>query len=363
MKRILIFLLLLAVAGGLFAQQLTWTGRVDAGLGMTKIDGEDMGFGLWSNTLGDEAIRAQLQAVYKNEEGTAGGTLRVRAYGDASNWSSSAFQIPAAWGWMTFADGFLKVLGGRISDSEFSSVDSWWGGTLYGTAWGLQSYFYPADVFQFGIGAKTGKSPNGLSAGLTMDDMVGWVGVKTELDLFSASAQVSAQKDNIGAFISAGFYGIDSLDLDAYARFYNVSNFSDEGELEASLYLGYSGIDKLYCYVNFNPSIPMASDEDAILPFAAGVEYEVSDLLTASLDVDYVFQGSDYNGYFAWDGTYNKDHSYVGFKPTLKFSASPRANVSLGYYLAKDLSKIEPETIGKKGGMNHAAFIDFSWSF
>jgi len=41
MKKALVVLLILAVAGGVFAQQISISGLVDAGLGMLKYDGDD----------------------------------------------------------------------------------------------------------------------------------------------------------------------------------------------------------------------------------------------------------------------------------------------------------------------------------
>jgi len=362
MKRILLVLLIFAVAGGLFAQ-VNWGGSVYAGLGMTKAGDDDPAFGIWSPDLGDGVYRGQVNASHTNADGTAGATVQARAQG---NNSSLAVSFPVAYGWMTFQDGFLKVLGGRISNSELNAVDSWWAGSLYNTGWGLQTYFYPADEFQFGVGVRTGTPPsgknNGLPSGLSTDDLVGWLGLKADLDTFSASAQLSAQKDNVGAFVSAAFSGIDNVDLDAYARFYNLSEFGDAGELEASLYVGYSGVDKLYCYFDFNPSIPMTEGEDMILPFTVGLEYELSDVVTPGVDVEFVLQGGEYDGLFSYDGTYVKDNSFLGVSPWLKFAASSRASITLGYTLGMDMSKIDP-SVGNKGGINHAAYISFALSF
>jgi hypothetical protein len=360
MKRILLVFLFLAIAGGLFAQ-VTWGGSVYAGLGLTKVGDDDLALGIWSSDIGSAVYRGQVNATYTNADGTAGGTVQLRAQGNSSNLAISS---PVAYGWMTFQDGFLKVLGGRISNSELNAVDSWYGGSLYNTGWGLQTYLYPADEFKFGVGVKTGtgSNSNALSAGLKMDDLVGWLGLTADLDTFSANAQLSAQKDDVNAVLSAAFSGLDDFDLDAYAYFSGLTEFGDAGELDAGVYVGYSGVDKLYAYFDFNPIIPMASDEDMILIFSAGLEYEVSDVVTPGADVEFVLQGGEYDGLFSYDTTYNKDNSFLGISPWLKFAASSRASITLGYTLGVDMSKIAPSA-GNKGGINHAAYINFAFTF
>ena len=351
MKRILILFLVLAVAGGLFAQSLTWSGGVVGGLAMTLADGaDDPAFGTGSGyTLTNGNNRLRANGVYANADGTAGGRFRLQAQGDPTNW---ALSVPYAWGWMTFSDGFLKVLGGRITELEFNSVGSWLDNTYFTSAYGLQAYVYPSDTFRFGVGARASDS---VLAGKNFDIITPWVGLAADLDTFSMAAQLEAGKDDINAFISAAFSGIDDLDLDVEANFSALHNFSDEGEVDAALYVGYSGIDRLSLYAAFNPTIPMASGSDMILSFGAGLEYEATDLLTAILDVDFVLQGGEYDGFVGWDPTYAKGDSYLGIKPTLQFKAASSANFYLGYALGVNL--------GGGTKLNHAAFLDFVWSF
>ena len=360
MKRILILFLVLAVAGGLFAQ-VNWSGSVYGGLGMTKLDGQDdWAFGTGTGTVfANDNYRLRLNGTYTNEEGTAGGRFRVQNYGSATTWASS-LSIPYAWGWLSFADGLVKVTGGRVSEIEFNAVDSWdSGGSFFSSAYGLQAYVYPADIFRFGVGAKAGK---GLSEGEKLaEGFTGWLGLATDLDAFSLAAQMEAGKDNVNAFLSLNFEGLSDLGLTlgAYAEASNLTEYSDAGELYAALSVEYSGLLDAWLYV-----IPYLSqaEEDMFLGLNVGAEYAIGNI-TPGLDVNFVLQGGAYDGLFDWEETFTKDHSYVGFKPYVAFTPNgTSANVKLGYNLAMDLSKIEPPN-GKKGGMNHAAFIDFSWSF
>jgi hypothetical protein len=317
------------------------------------LDGaDDPAFGTGNGyTLGGGNNRLRVNGVAANADGTAGGRFRVQAQGNPTNWSSG-LSVPYAWGWMTFADGFLKILGGRITELEFNGVDSWYAASLFGGAWGLQAYVYPSDALKLGVGAKASDS---VLAGKNFDSITPWLGLGVDTDLVGLAAQLEAGKDDINAFLSAGFYGIDNLDLDAHFGFNALHNFSEDGEVEASVYVGFSGIDKLYAYVDCNPVLPMAEGSDMILAFSAGVEYEATDLVSAILDVDYVLQGGEYDGFVGWDSTYNKDDSFLSIRPTLQFKAAPSANFYLGYALGANL--------GGETSLNHAIFLDFVWSF
>jgi len=327
---------------------------------MTKLDGEDMAFGTGTGTiLGNDNFRFRLNGTYKNEAGTAGARFRTQAQGPgaSTNWT---FSIPFASGWLSFGDGLLKVLGGRITENEFNAVDSWnSGGNFFTSAYGLQAYVYPADVFRFGVGAKAG---NGLSEGIDVEGMTGWLGLAADLDILSLAAQLEAGKDNINAFASASFEGLSNLGLTlgVFVEADNISEFSDDGELYADLSIDYSGILDAWLYVI--SALPQASGSDMFLGFNVGAEYPMGNI-TPGLDVNYVLQGGGYDGLFDWEETFDKDHSYVGIKPYLSFSPnSSSAFVKLGYLMAMDMSKSAPPS-GKKGGLNHAAFIDFNWSF
>jgi len=360
MKRILVLFLVLAVAGGLLAQ-VSWTGSVDAGLGMTMLDGQDdAAVGTGTGTLlGDDNFRFRLDGSYATGAQTAGANFRVEALGSAPTWDTG-LSIPYAFGWLSFGDGLFKVLGGRITENEFNAVDAWNAeATFFDSAFGLQAYIYPSDGIRLGVGASAG---SGVSAGKTMDDITPWLGLGADFDVFSLAAQLEAGKDDVNAFVSCNFEGLSDLGLTfgAYAGFSNLTEFSDAGTLEATLSVEYSGLCDAWLFIV--PTLPQAGGSEMFLGINAGAEYAMGNV-TPGLDVNFVLQGGAYNGLFDWEETYNKDHSYVGFKPYIGFSPNGTgSSVKLGYLMAMDLSGVEPPA-GKKGGLNHAAFIDFTWSF
>ena len=359
MKRVFLMFFLLAAAGSLFAQ-LSWTGQVYAGLGMTKLDGEDkVAFGTGTgNLLGNDNFRFRLNGTYTNEEETAGARFRLQSQGTPRSWSLSA---PYAFGWFTIADGLIKILGGRITENEFNTVDSYnAGATFFATDYGLQAYVYPSDMFKFGVGALAG---SGLSEGVTIDGMTAWLGLGVDIDTFSLTAQMEAGKERVDVFASANFEGLSNLGLTlgAFVEAAYLNEFNDKGVVFADLSVEHSGILDAWFYVLSVYS--QKEDYDMSIDFNFGAEYTVNNSVSAGLDVDFGLQGVAYDGLYSWDAYFMKELSFVGVKPYVSFSPNDSsASLSIGYYLAKDLSKIDPP-VGKKGGINHAAFIDFSWSF
>jgi hypothetical protein len=119
MKKALVVLLILAIAGGLFAQDegLTWSGAVKTGLKITADDdhnGEDIKVDLYNDDAG-EAIRLQLDGAYTKDNygvkfgarAQLGSALDLRAY--------------QAYGWVTFID-IIKVSAGIIDDGAWATA-------------------------------------------------------------------------------------------------------------------------------------------------------------------------------------------------------------------------------------------------
>jgi len=366
MKRVLVvFLLLVLAGGGLFAQTWGWSGAFYSGLGMFKLDGQDdPAFGLYSPDLGIDGMRAQLQANYTNADGNAGARLRLRAQGTPENWPNSqaanVLGFRAAFGWFTLADGFVKILGGRIQDYEFNMVDSIWGDTFY-DSWGVQSYFYPSDMVKFGVGVKTSAR---LTEGKIFDDghMAGWLGLGVGAGDFDLTAQLQAQKDNTRAFVSFAYSGLDILSFDALARVYDLTNFGDSGAIGLNETVSLNLVENLGLDITAYQEFSNAeADEKPLIAFNVDVYYAIGQICPG-LSVDYAM-GGEHDGRIGWDTTY-ADHSYLGVSPYLqvKVKGDYNAYIQLGYYLAKDMSNDTP-SVGKKGGTNHAAYLSFVYTF
>jgi hypothetical protein len=140
MKKALLVLLLLAVAGGLFAQ-VTWAGRV--GTGLTATSSSVPGHNDWG--LAWDSLDARLNLSYANEAGTYGGNLSIRV-GDVFHTYR---------GWFKMFDGVLKIVGGKWADGEFTEPD-YFAPATWVRSNGIAALFYPIDGLRLGFGLQPG---------------------------------------------------------------------------------------------------------------------------------------------------------------------------------------------------------------
>jgi hypothetical protein len=127
MKKAMLGVLILAAAGGLFAQELKFDGYLNSGLGIvstdTKVqdgsgtktaDAKIAAFGVDSEQGG---YRFRLNGSYTNAEGTAGAKFRLQAQ---SNFALGAFSLPYAYGWVSFLNKIFTVTGGLVDDGTWN---------------------------------------------------------------------------------------------------------------------------------------------------------------------------------------------------------------------------------------------------
>ncbi|MDR0688948.1 MAG: hypothetical protein LBG08_01600 [Spirochaetaceae bacterium] len=148
MKKALVVLLILAIAGGLFAQELTWSGAVKTGLRFSVDDddtnGEDPEISIYNDDA-DRISRFDLNAAYTKDN--YGLVFRLRT--DVNDGLTPT--LHQAYGWVTFLDGVVKTSAGKIADGT------------WGTG-GLKNYTVS------GTGLRLEVNPiEGLSAGLVLN--------------------------------------------------------------------------------------------------------------------------------------------------------------------------------------------------
>ncbi|MDR2049391.1 MAG: hypothetical protein LBP69_08035 [Treponema sp.] len=157
MKKIMLGVLILAAAGGLFAQELKFDGYLNSGLGIVSTDTrvpdgsgtktadtKIVPFGVDSEQGG---YRFRLNGSYTNAEGTAGAKFRFQAQ---SSLEFGAFSLPYAYGWVSFLNKIFTVTGGLVDDGT----------------WNLGSPLLNDDVGE-GLGALVKISPiTGLNLGV-----------------------------------------------------------------------------------------------------------------------------------------------------------------------------------------------------
>jgi hypothetical protein len=159
MKKAMLGVLILAAAGGLFAQELKFDGYLNSGLGIvstdTKVpdgsgtktaDTKITAFGVDSEQGG---YRFRLNGSYTNAEGTAGAKFRFQAQ---SNFALGAFSLPYAYGWVSFLNKIFTVTGGLVDDGTWNS-----GGAILnddvGEGLGALVKISPIDGLNLGVGA------------------------------------------------------------------------------------------------------------------------------------------------------------------------------------------------------------------
>jgi hypothetical protein len=152
MKRALIVLLLLAVAGGLFAQ-VSFSGHVQSGIGVS-IPGEgDTTFHWWSRDAGS-GYRFDLGASYTADSGQAGASATIR-----KNQNADWFAIDGARAWVDPIAG-LRLQAGTGGPGGFGSLGSFGEGNGAADVSGL-NIKYTGSGFALGAGI----APNGLEFG------------------------------------------------------------------------------------------------------------------------------------------------------------------------------------------------------
>ena len=161
--------LLMAAAGGLWAQELKFDGYLNSGLGVVADNNEDNDayvkvFGVDSESNG---YRFRLNGSYTNEAKNAGVRLRLQGQRriDVSGYLSMAY----GYGWVGFFDNVLTVTGGIVDDGAWTTADWWWNDDQ-GEGLGLLLKAEPVKGLNLGIGAyvisqQSGGNNNILSVG------------------------------------------------------------------------------------------------------------------------------------------------------------------------------------------------------
>ena len=149
-----LLLLLMAAAGGLWAQELKFDGYLNSGLGVVVTDkeGEDAyikAFGIDSESNG---YRFRLNGSYTNEAKNAGARLRLQ--GQRRIDVSGYLSMPYAYGWVGFFDSKLTLTGGIVDDGTWTTADWYWNDDQ-GEGLGLLLKVEPVKGLNLAIGAYT----------------------------------------------------------------------------------------------------------------------------------------------------------------------------------------------------------------
>jgi hypothetical protein len=289
MKKALIVLLILAVAGGLFAQQLTWSGHVGTGVFFEFGDAFDDPAAKADDDDEGVPIFAKLGAVY--DAGNWGLQLKTKA-SVTTSFDTDVWGFYDAHGWLKFADGLVTVRAGFIDPGVWNvglfPDDEGKGGNL-SSGGGIRVEVTPFDGLNVGFKLGFSNDDDPIHDTLTnffkstafgFSYTASLFNVKAALKLFSETDVYSPDETDAAAVFGFGITAIENLAIDVAARVDYLIGDGDTdiwigedinyklGSLKVGLYAGQNLCDGLK-WVRIKPY----------------VEYGVSDAVTVGGDV------------------------------------------------------------------------------
>jgi len=231
MKKALIVLLILALAGGLFAQDISFSGHIQTGMRIEILDGAD-DIGVAAND--DDApvpIRADFTAAV--DDGNWGAKIGFRADFDALDGNHT--YLHNAYGWLKPVD-ILKISAGMIDDGVWGTGGDYDGGVA--TGGGLRVEIIPIDGLNLGAFFSY---PNGGIAAAKIGNFFGETafGFEYKADIFYVSAAMKLYSEestypigkdtDMKLIFGGGFTGIAGLTLRVSGGIEHLGNYSDDG--------------------------------------------------------------------------------------------------------------------------------------
>ncbi|MDR0512160.1 MAG: hypothetical protein LBG93_03545 [Treponema sp.] len=365
MKKLLITLLALAVAGGsAFAQGWTFNGAVFGGVGMffdeAPTDGDrEMRIAPMTG-FQTNGFRTQLDTRFVNADGTAGLTFRILS----NNPVLGDVILDHGFGWLSFQNDAIRLYGGRLDNGFFNTQDRMTGQDL-GEGMGLLTIVRPVDNFWLGVGAYSSGTGQEIPGGAA-DGPRATVGLRFDLpDVLRITAQwrnASSAGGAIGgmgagalltgvagpetsqAYVSVGLLGIADVHAALTARMINIEDFADSGEMLFYVTLGHTGlVDGLDLRLGASFGMSMVEDTSHHLWLWFGLDYQVTANVVPRLNLHFVQGGvwalpqSTHHWAVRNGFTFNEDHSFINVMPSVQVRVSPSAFMELGGFIHSDL--------------------------
>ena len=388
MKKALVLLLILAVAGGAFAQGLTLTGDIFSGvnLAIVDVDGVNPSFGL-ANAEGN-MVMMNLTGRWVNEDDTAGVRFQIRGQRNTSInnndvFLNDPFRIQWAYAWVRAMDGMLTLYGGKLDQSGFATG----GGVdhhlqMHGST-GLRLDIAAMDTLTLGLGvfsnqrfdsfterSELGNVKFNFHFNFLVPDTIRVIGGFTTVNDYhgwdAVDGKYKSMKGVIGfqilALRSAGF---NSLILDA--EFGRLNDFSDNGYVTVGQRVVYGGIEDVELGLRAVQRIPMHDNEDLGMSFYVWGVYSglgnIIPRLDFGFDMGTGFRSVHMNGpRQVWDslnrGGMNSDNMNMVIRPSVQLRVANNQAVDIGYSGQIDMSSPTPSH-----SMVHNIFIFHRVSF
>jgi hypothetical protein len=371
MKKALIVFLILAVAGGLFAQEaptFTWTGEFVTGAHVVVNEDLDDPQLTLANDDGRNRVRLngaivgptygfnfRLQAAnIAVDSDLAAGTI-----GDFN--TSRAVTMPFAYGYITFFDNLLKVTAGHIDPKAWNS------GPVIDTGWdheaAVRFEFTPPQVSGLNVGFSlkppTRERPHSLSAvSLPIADALleTVIGVKyTGLSILDITAALKLDGDDaakdMNASLGVSLKGIPNLTTAAIEVVgLNLNDLEDTGtgEIRLGQRVTYV-ISALTLQLSAREHIYTLKDKDLGLRIEPQVAYKINDSLTATL----------YAGIGSGD---TFEHLGFEIKPSLTYTVG-KATIDFIYRFNSHAGRPDLWTVAADGTSLQAIGANLKWTF
>jgi len=368
MKKALIVLLILGVAGGLFAQ-VTWSGYVNTGIGFAKADdAEDPVFGLMGKDAWTDGMRAHLNVSYINDDGDGGFEGQFRANGNVGSTANNPYELRRAYAWSKSATGLLEFWGGRIDGTYYSGNDGLMGDDWFNSI-GLLANISPIDILTIGLG---GYAPEALSGGLPWDGdgLTLFLGIAVDAGIVGVHSQFHINKGSIDGYVTASA-GLGVVDLGLGVYLWKLNEFGDAGEFNFFAKVGLNVLDGLGLNIGGAFGMSQADGTDPWMAFGAWGDFAIG-IIKPALGVLYnsgssylpgwglAYGANWYTGHYA-DVTYNKNFSYLTINPAVNFGIGP-GNLEFGAVLNMDMGEGNAAGSSDKG-MSYAVYLDYSFSY
>jgi len=406
MKKTLVLLLILAVAGGLaFAQELTWSGQLQTGIFFKGGDNVPQPSATADDDDSGHGVEAKVTALY--DAGDWGFKFTPRVVADAVPNIDDPFSkaIDAnlfadnAYGWINFLDKMINVKTGFINDAVWGNAGQF--GENYDAGLGVRLEVMPIDGLNIGAFFNY---PDGSGSAYKTVNFFGetafgfkytadvW-NLSATLKLYSPESAYSTVVDTADEFPNGvdlltgdpafkdsyesdmkmlfgfGFTGVENLTVIVDGHAFYMSHWSDIGVFECWEEFAYQLSDPFTVGLNIYEGLSGNSDVGfyklGVWPYAY---YMVTDSIQVGLDLKFFLGKNNQDGTFAKasDPTKVNDMGFNEFNPDIfvKYTVG-NAFVQGTYVLDYWMKDYNAGTLGKAddAAVNHLFKVVFGYSF
>jgi hypothetical protein len=279
MKKLLIILLVLAAAGGLFAQELTWSGGVSTGLGLSSDETAKV------DIFNDDSYEGNLgflKAEYTNEN--IGAAVRIQ--GGFTDENKPDFGLHHAMLWVNLLDDIIHIRAGKMDYHIWGKNNNDW--VNYSSGTGALLELKPITGLSLGASLKTNLAEGSVNTeGFFKNIAFGASYDSADLLYIAASMQLGSQElaDYHKALYAFHLNAVPGLILETSGQFYNIGG---EGTIDSDHWqnIGYKIIPDVFkagVTLTEDPNVTIkvkaldVSTEDLGFSFMPWVEYAIAD--------------------------------------------------------------------------------------